>query len=239
MTTYSSGSLPSSVLLIHFSKYCSDAGLCRLQARLRRRYPPMHGRDSLLHRVALFLHSNIEAVRKQVLRLCVCCVCSEGGFFQARLSFPKEYPNMPPVCRFTSEMWHPNGKMSYALGWSNTATSKHGSSHVLLCQLLHSRGKLCCWYMVCTAAWSAGVILSVQTEPAGMESNIFCMVHLCSNITSTGWLHADSKACTFHYTTKRVHFNRSLLCVLLWQHGCARLVSRLHVSSNCACIFFG
>lgn len=32
----------------------------------------------------------------------------EGGFFQARLTFPKEYPNMPPVCRFTSEMWHPN-----------------------------------------------------------------------------------------------------------------------------------
>lgn len=35
--------------------------------------------------------------------------CSEGGFFNARLSFPKEYPQRPPVCRFTSEMWHPNG----------------------------------------------------------------------------------------------------------------------------------
>mmetsp|Transcript_6939 Transcript_6939/g.11805 ORF Transcript_6939/g.11805 Transcript_6939/m.11805 type:complete len:168 (-) Transcript_6939:665-1168(-) len=32
----------------------------------------------------------------------------EGGFFNARLSFPKDYPNSPPSCRFTSEMWHPN-----------------------------------------------------------------------------------------------------------------------------------
>ncbi len=36
--------------------------------------------------------------------------CSEGGFFQARLSFPKDYPNSPPSCRFISEMWHPNGE---------------------------------------------------------------------------------------------------------------------------------
>lgn len=32
----------------------------------------------------------------------------EGGFFNARLTFPKDYPNSPPNCRFTSEMWHPN-----------------------------------------------------------------------------------------------------------------------------------
>lgn len=35
--------------------------------------------------------------------------CSEGGFFNAVLSFPTDYPNSPPTCRFTSEMWHPNG----------------------------------------------------------------------------------------------------------------------------------
>ncbi|KAF5834352.1 ubiquitin conjugating enzyme E2 [Dunaliella salina] len=32
----------------------------------------------------------------------------EGGFFNARLTFPKDYPNSPPQCRFISEMWHPN-----------------------------------------------------------------------------------------------------------------------------------
>lgn len=32
----------------------------------------------------------------------------EGGFFQAILKFPRDYPNSPPECRFTSEVWHPN-----------------------------------------------------------------------------------------------------------------------------------
>ena len=35
---------------------------------------------------------------------------SEGGFFNAILTFPPDYPQSPPTCRFTSEMWHPNGK---------------------------------------------------------------------------------------------------------------------------------
>lgn len=32
----------------------------------------------------------------------------EGGFFNAIMSFPPDYPNSPPSVRFTSEMWHPN-----------------------------------------------------------------------------------------------------------------------------------
>ena len=32
----------------------------------------------------------------------------EGGFFKANLKFPKDFPNMPPEMKFTSEMWHPN-----------------------------------------------------------------------------------------------------------------------------------
>lgn len=32
----------------------------------------------------------------------------DGGYFQAVLSFPKDYPQRPPTCRFTSDMWHPN-----------------------------------------------------------------------------------------------------------------------------------
>lgn len=35
---------------------------------------------------------------------------SEGGFFNAIMSFPQDYPNSPPTVRFTSEMWHPNGE---------------------------------------------------------------------------------------------------------------------------------
>eukprot|EP00727_Mastigamoeba_balamuthi_P011399 m51a1_g6882 putative ubiquitin-conjugating enzyme e2 g1-like (188) ;mRNA; r:222991-223778 len=32
----------------------------------------------------------------------------EGGMFQARLSFPADYPMNPPKMRFITEMWHPN-----------------------------------------------------------------------------------------------------------------------------------
>jgi ubiquitin-protein ligase len=30
--------------------------------------------------------------------------------FNARLSFPKDYPQSPPTCRFVSDVWHPNGQ---------------------------------------------------------------------------------------------------------------------------------
>ncbi|XP_004970523.1 ubiquitin-conjugating enzyme E2 7 isoform X1 [Setaria italica] len=33
---------------------------------------------------------------------------SDGGYFNAIMSFPQNYPNSPPSVRFTSEMWHPN-----------------------------------------------------------------------------------------------------------------------------------
>jgi len=32
----------------------------------------------------------------------------EGGFFKALMSFPKDYPNMPPKLRITSKFYHPN-----------------------------------------------------------------------------------------------------------------------------------
>lgn len=38
---------------------------------------------------------------------------SEGGFFKARLSFPPEFPLLPPKMRFITPMWHPNSE-----GWS-------------------------------------------------------------------------------------------------------------------------
>ncbi|ORX91075.1 putative ubiquitin protein ligase [Basidiobolus meristosporus CBS 931.73] len=32
----------------------------------------------------------------------------EGGFFTARMTFPTDYPLMPPKLRFITELWHPN-----------------------------------------------------------------------------------------------------------------------------------
>jgi len=35
---------------------------------------------------------------------------NSGGFFRARLSFPTEYPHMPPKMKFESPVFHPNSK---------------------------------------------------------------------------------------------------------------------------------
>ncbi|KAH0833979.1 hypothetical protein J3R83DRAFT_11197 [Lanmaoa asiatica] len=35
-------------------------------------------------------------------------IIGEGGFFKARLTFPTEYPLLPPKMRFLTPMWHPN-----------------------------------------------------------------------------------------------------------------------------------
>ncbi|KIK09463.1 hypothetical protein K443DRAFT_82718 [Laccaria amethystina LaAM-08-1] len=35
-------------------------------------------------------------------------IIGEGGFFKARLSFPPEFPLLPPKMRFTTQMYHPN-----------------------------------------------------------------------------------------------------------------------------------
>lgn len=32
----------------------------------------------------------------------------EGGFFNCTLEFPNEYPDLPPVMRFVTPIWHPN-----------------------------------------------------------------------------------------------------------------------------------
>lgn len=37
-------------------------------------------------------------------------ICSEGGFFKANLTFPRDYPLRPPKMKFITEIWHPNGK---------------------------------------------------------------------------------------------------------------------------------
>lgn len=34
----------------------------------------------------------------------------EGGFFNAKLDFPSDFPNAPPVMTFKTAIWHPNGQ---------------------------------------------------------------------------------------------------------------------------------
>lgn len=53
-------------------------------------------------------------------------IFSEGGFFKAILTFPRDYPLKPPKMKFATEIWHPNGK------------SKHLRTSSSLC-ILHQR----------------------------------------------------------------------------------------------------
>jgi ubiquitin-conjugating enzyme E2 G1 len=34
-----------------------------------------------------------------------------GGFFRARLNFPKDYPHLPPKMKFETPIWHPNSTL--------------------------------------------------------------------------------------------------------------------------------
>lgn len=40
------------------------------------------------------------------------CLCSEGGFFKAHLTFSKDYPVKPPKMKFVTEIWHPNSELN-------------------------------------------------------------------------------------------------------------------------------
>jgi hypothetical protein len=61
---------------------------------------------SLTHVVSSLAYPNLLGTKM----LGCCCCCSDGGYFNAIMTFPQNYPNSPPSVRFTSEMWHPNGK---------------------------------------------------------------------------------------------------------------------------------
>ena len=39
----------------------------------------------------------------------------EGGFFAAKLVFPSDFPNQPPVMTFKTPLWHPNGTLQRTL----------------------------------------------------------------------------------------------------------------------------
>lgn len=46
---------------------------------------------------------------------------SEGGFFKAHLTFPKEYPIKPPKLKFVSDVWHPNSMYFVSIDMINLA----------------------------------------------------------------------------------------------------------------------
>lgn len=57
--------------------------------------------------------------------------CSEGGFFKAHLTFPKDYPLKPPKMKFITEIWHPNS--NWIIPIQLIARTIFWISNVILC----------------------------------------------------------------------------------------------------------
>lgn len=67
----------------------------------------------------------------------------EGGFFKAKLEFPADFPNSPPVMTFTSPMWHPNGEPSvnnYSIFLTDVVCTVYPDGKVCI-SILHPPGE--------------------------------------------------------------------------------------------------
>lgn len=62
----------------------------------------------VLKSLSLFMLVLISTIFFCVINI-VLLKCSDGGYFNAIMSFPSNYPLSPPTVKFTSEVWHPNG----------------------------------------------------------------------------------------------------------------------------------
>ena len=78
--------------------------------------------------------------------------CSEGGFFKAILSFPEDYPLMPPKMKFVTPIWHPNGK-NLPLSAALIATTVYKNGEVCI-SILHPPGEDKYGYESASERWS-------------------------------------------------------------------------------------
>ncbi|KAF8456625.1 ubiquitin-conjugating enzyme/RWD-like protein [Terfezia claveryi] len=76
-------------------------------ALLRRQLKEMQG-DKDLSNISVGLIDDNIYEWEVMLMISDDCKFYGGGFFKARLSFPKDYPLMPPKMQFETPIWHPN-----------------------------------------------------------------------------------------------------------------------------------
>ena len=81
-------------------------------ALLRRQLKEMQG-DKDLSNISVGLIDDNIYEWEVMLMISDDCKFYGGGFFKARLSFPKDYPLMPPKMKFETPIWHPNSTKSH------------------------------------------------------------------------------------------------------------------------------
>ena len=74
---------------------------------LRRQLKEMQGDKNLSNISCGLVDDNIYEW-EVMLMISDDCKFYGGGFFRARLSFPTDYPLMPPKMRFETDIFHPN-----------------------------------------------------------------------------------------------------------------------------------
>jgi ubiquitin-protein ligase len=96
---------------------------------------------------------------------------SDGGMFNARLSFPKDYPQSPPTCRFVSDVWHPNGKCQPetrccmgAVAFADTSPAAVYPDGKVCISILHSPGDDPNGYEDASERWSPVHTVSPLSE---------------------------------------------------------------------------
>jgi hypothetical protein len=71
---------------------------------------------------------------------------SEGGILKTRLSFPQEFPLLPPKMKFITPMWHPNSQFTListleAAAWCLCSSSIVYADGNLCISILHEPGE--------------------------------------------------------------------------------------------------
>jgi ubiquitin-conjugating enzyme E2 G1 len=109
---------------------------------------------------------------------------SSGGFFKARLSFPKDYPLNPPKLRFETKIWHPNSELHTFLRAITDTKAVYDNGDVCI-SILHPPGDDDTGYEAASERWSpvqtpSTILLSVVSmlsspndeSPANLEAAI-------------------------------------------------------------------
>ena len=94
--------------------------------------------------IDVVLHNHCHFSHNTCTRSGIECVCSspkdtpfEDGTFKLTMQFTEEYPNKPPLVRFVSKMFHPNGECHH---WKTLLKLK---SLCLWCSPVYADGSIC------------------------------------------------------------------------------------------------
>jgi ubiquitin-conjugating enzyme E2 G1 len=135
-------------------------------------------------------------------------VTSEGGFFKAHMTFPAEYPNLPPKLRFKPRsLWHPNGIVSFCCSLSlyrrlracvelGSLFAVYWETGDVCISILHPPGEDQYGYEQASERW-----LPIHT----VESILVSVISMLSSPNDESPANIDAAVCNLHATALSYH----------------------------------